>query len=324
MDKRQSVTVKAARLVQKLPIGILRGVEWPFLLSTSVKKDSTPAIFVFALPRSGSTVTYQSICHGLSVNYLSNFWNLFYQLPLIGGWLSSKLATRHESDFTSQHGFVSGLGGPAEGLAFWSWWLGSGLSEEQKHVINPERIEKRASYLRQVLTYLGKQNAPFVSAYLGHSLVPDRVDMLFPGSILIRLHREPVANALSILKSLRQSNSNWFSIKPKECNGAEKGAEHFAVASQVYWLNKRLEEAKCSSRMLLISYEALCEDPRKEIGRIVEKCAKQGINVKYKFTLPSKFNCKKADLINNKDAIKIKEELDKLEAQYGELRKLFT
>lgn len=324
MSKRQSLSVKAARLIQKLPLRFLRVFEWPFVYlarkEESKAEKNTPAIFVFALPRSGSTVTYQSICHGLLVNYLSNAWNLLYQLPLIGGWLSSKLSERHESEFISQHGFVSGLDGPAEGLAFWSWWSGSGLSENSESLVHSDNIEKRASYLRKVIFLLGKQKKPFVSAYLGHSLVPDRVDDLFPGSVLIRLYREPVANALSILKSLRHGDSNWFSVKPKECEGAEKESEHFAVASQVYWLNKRLEEAKCSNRMLLISYEALCENPRKEVDRVVERCAEQGLTVKYKFPLPRKLNYKKADLIGDDDAIQIKKALNKLEERYGKLR----
>ncbi|NWO01546.1 MAG: sulfotransferase [Idiomarinaceae bacterium] len=322
MDKRQSRAVRIARLIQKLPLRLLRVFEWPFLLFANMNKDTTPAIFIFALPRSGSTLTYQSICHGLSVNYLSNIWNLLYQLPILGGYLSSKRASHHKSDFTSQHGFVSGIDGPAEGMVFWSWWLGCDLSEDLKSTPSLKKMNKRAKYLRKVVTFFGNRKAPFITAYLGHSLVPDRVDNAFPGSVFIRLHREPVANALSILKSLRQGESSWFSVKPKECEGAEKESEHFAVASQVYWLNKRLDDAECSNKMLSISYEALCENPCKEIARVVEACEKHGLSISKKFPLPDKFSYKKADLNADYDAIKIKKELDKLESKYGKLREI--
>ena len=319
MAGRSSVTVRLARYIQALPLWLFRFVEWPFVNLFGKQHGNTPAIFVLALPRSGSTVTYQSICHGLTVNYLSNLWHLFYQLPLIGGWLSALKARHHRSDFKSRHGFVPGLDGPAEGLRFWQWWLDCGLSDRDCDALPATKRQRRSGYLRRVFSVLAREGQPFATAYLGHTLVPERVNQAFPGAIVIRLRREPVSNALSLLKSMRANGTDWFSVKPHECDAMESATKHERVAAQVYWLNRRLDDVACSGTMLTVHYEKLCENPEREVERIHNWCVENGVPVERKFELPAAFQFKRADLTADPDAIKIREALDKLEAKYGKL-----
>jgi hypothetical protein len=322
MSYRSSFIVRLARRIQNTPLWLFGFVEWPFVALFGKQYDFTQAIIVLALPRSGSTVTYQTLCHGLSVNYLSNLWNLFYQLPLVGGWLAARKARYHHSDFSSQHGFVPGLDGPAEGLRFWKWWLDCGLSDSDCHNLSEEKRHKRIVYLRRVLSVLIRRYQPFATAYLGHALVPDRVYNAFPNAVLIRLRREPVSNALSLLKSMRAHGSDWFSVKPRECEGLEGASEHERVAAQVYWLNRRLDKAACGKNMLVIHYEQLCENPARELERVREYCMKNNISVAPKFQLPTSFMYKTANLATDMDAMKIREALDKLETQYGRLEEV--
>lgn len=319
MMGRTSMLVRLARQAQRFPLWIFRFMEWPIAVIYSKKNKKTPAVFLLALPRSGSTVTYQTICHGLSVNYLSNLWNLLYQLPLLGGWLSSFKTRRHRSDFRSQHGFVSGLDGPAEGLRFWRYWLDCGLSHLDCHTLPSAKRERRSRYLRRVVCTLSGGARPFVTAYLGHPLEPDRVYEAFPGAVLVRLRREPVSNALSLLNAIRRSGANWFSVRPRECEDLENCSEHEQVAAQVYWLNRRLDLASCAGKMLTVHYEKLCVDPAGELKRIHDWCNQKGVPVKLKFDLPKHFYFNRADLENDLDAIKIRQALDKLETEYGKL-----
>ena len=319
LNPRASLTVRVARVFQKIPIHMLFFLEWPFLFFCS-KYRETKAVFIFALPRSGSTVTYQTLCHGLEVNYLSNFWNVFYQLPLIGGFFSGFFSRNHRSDFQSQYGFVGGLAGPAEGMKFWRWWLDCGLSDDECNQMNGAVRARRASYINRVFQLL-TQRRPFATAYLGHSLVPDRVCEAFPGAVLVRLRRDPVSNALSLLKSLRAGRDLWFSVVPKECDSFKGGSEHERVASQVYWINRRLDSANCSSKMLTVHYEDLCDDPARELGRIKDWCHKMGVDLRTKFPLPSRFAYKLPNYHEDPDALKIRDALDKLEEVYGELEK---
>ncbi|QNI02379.1 sulfotransferase [Halomonas sp. SH5A2] len=319
MSGRSSFMVRMARYIQKSPLWLFRFVEWPFVSLFGKQCSNTQAIFVLALPRSGSTVTYQAICHGFSVNYLSNLWHLLYQLPLVGGWLSAKKTRYHLSDFNSHHGFVPGLDGPAEGVRFWQWWLGCGLTDSDCKTLSIRKRQKRVAYIRRVFSVLARRGQPFTTAYLGHALVPDRVQEAFPGAVLIRLRREPVSNALSLLKSMRQDGSNWFSVKPHECEGLDSATEHERVAAQVYWLNRRLDDAACAKAILTIHYEQLCENPEREIEYIRQWCKEKNVSVDRKFDLPIAFPFKYADLNADADAAKIREALNKLEEKYGKL-----
>ena len=316
---RSSITVRLARRIQQAPLWLLQFIEWPFVAMLSRKRGASSAIFLLALPRSGSTVTYQAICHGLSVNYLSNLWHLLYQLPLVGGWLSAKKAQHHHSDFTSQHGFVAGLDGPAEGLRFWRWWLGCGLSDAECSDLQTNKLDKRTSYLRRVLSVLTRNSQPFATAYLGHALLPDTVERAFQGAVLIRLKREPVSNALSLLRSMRKGNVDWFSVMPSECEGLANATEYERVAAQVYWLNRRLDDAVCAAKMLTVHYEKLCENPEKEIERIQHWCNDKGVPVTRKLKLPDSFSFKKVNLKSDPDAMAIRRALDELEAKHGKL-----
>ena len=145
MSGRYSLKVFLARKIQNLPLWLLQIFELPFVVKYSILSKPTPAIFILALPRSGSTVTYQTICHGLKVNYLSNLWNTFYQLPLIGGWLSFKKTQTHRSNFKSHQGFVDGFNGPAEGLRFWQWWLDCGLTDLDCFTLTSKKLKNRIS-----------------------------------------------------------------------------------------------------------------------------------------------------------------------------------
>jgi hypothetical protein len=313
--------IRLARIIQQVPLRMFRFIEYPILFSAGRENEVSPSIFLLALPRSGSTVTYQAICHGLDVNYLSNIWNVLYQLPLVGGILSSKLTINHQSDFYSDHGFVAGLDGPAEGLRFWSLWLDCGLSDVKLSNLKIDKIVKKSSYLQNVISVLTKKTGrPFATSYLGHTLVPDRVTKHFKGALLIRLRRDPISNAISLLKSARSLGSDWFSVMPTECEKIINATEHERVAAQVYWLNRRLDDAECSDQMLTIEYENLCENPEREIEAIRDWCKANGLSVKRKFRLPMNFPCKKVDVNSDPDAIAIHLALAQLEAVHGPLK----
>ncbi|WP_297812648.1 sulfotransferase [uncultured Methylophaga sp.] len=314
---RSSFLVGLARIIQAVPLWVFQFIERPFLVKSDSQK--VQAIFVMALPRSGSTVLYQAISHGLAVQYLSNVWNLLYQLPLLGGRISACYAAKHRSGFQSSHGFVPGIDGPAEGMRFWQRWLGAELSDKNAERGSEKKLQRRVAYLRHVIASLKPAGQPFVSTYIGHSLIPDRVHEAFPEAVLIRLRRDPVSNGLSLLKSMRESRKDSFSVIPRECHDLRGASQHEWVAAQVYWLNRRLDDAACSSNMLSVNYEDFCRSPTNEIKRIHDWCLSQGVEVELKFPLPDSFTYKMADCDNDIDALKIQQALAGLEQKYGKL-----
>lgn len=297
---RSSFTVKAARLFQKLPLSIFQFLEWPFLLFGKNKKENM--IILIAPPRSGSTLTYQLLCHSFNSYYLSNLSHLLYKLPLLGGWLSGYLCKNYSSDFNSEQGFVKGLCGPAEGMHFWSYWFNSGLNEiENNNDFSIDSQEKHYLYIKSVFKRLGKPEKPIITGYLGHLICIERLKESFPNAIFVKLYRDPIANGLSILASKRKSNSEWFSVYPKECDFIHAD-EHSQVASQVYWLNNKMNHLS-GDRVISIRYEDICANPAKIINKISNFCNERGLKLEVKSKLPNNFNRKKINPDNDFESL---------------------
>lgn len=319
MTGRNSVKVRAARVIQRLPLSWLRAVEAP-LVHAKARGAGTPRmIILLALPRSGSTLTYQSLIHSIQPLYLSNLWNLLYALPWSGGKLCARLCADYDSDFHSSHGFVEGMCGPAEGLRFWSYWTGCGLDESQEKPGSPAINERRVAYLRNVFSSLTTPDRPFLSGYLGHVLIADRLREWFPEAVFLRLRRDPLSNAMSILRCRQKQGGRWFSVFPRECESLQGADLHTQVAGQVYWLNRRLDALNDDERLVDIGYEKLCRSPDAEVRRIADCFNSLGLELNVKRMLPDRFDYKVTDPEESDDAARLASALRQMEEQHGVL-----
>lgn len=323
MTGRQSPLVKTARLLQRVPQGWLRPMEKPFLQSRT-DQASPCTVFLLALPRSGSTLTYQALIHALEPVYLSNLWNMLYGVPWIGGQFSRVRCTNHESDFRSSQGFVEGLCGPAEGLRFWSYWTGCGLDETAMPIIPRDQLENRAGYLRRAMAALTTPEAPMVSGYLGHALIAQQLRRWFPEAVFLRLHRDPLSNAASILRSRKAGSGAWFSVFPEECTEIVGNGIHAEVAAQVYWLNRRLAELNDDEQTIHVDYGTLCRDPDSALRTVIESCNAQGLGLTIKKALPEAFEYRMASPEDDDDTAKLAQELERLETEFGPLPRRYV
>ena len=203
------ILLSLARLFQSIPPVFLT---WIDFCIPKKKSNSFPIIFVIAPPRSGSTLTYQLLNRGTKSLYLSNFWNLLYSLPYIGGRYVKSISKN--KSFNSDRGLVSGLSGESEGMRFWSYWTGQGLIEDENMV-----IDKRVKYIKSVFSSLLSKEVPMISGYLGHSFSLKFLRENFPGSIFIYLKRDELSNIYSMVQTYKgfetnRKDFNWLSLKP--------------------------------------------------------------------------------------------------------------
>ncbi len=320
MRNRRSLAVRVGRFLQSLPLSWLRAFESPLIsVRASRRNEPEPVLLILlGLPRSGSTLTYQCLIHSLKPVYLSNVWNLLYSTPLFGGILSDRLCNGYQSDFSSSHGFVEGLCGPAEGLCFWSYWTGCGLNERFDDDKSPVTVDRRLRYLKRSVDVLTSSSRPMVTGYLGHVLVAEQLRVWFPKAIFVRLHRDPLSNASSILRSRFVSNTTgWFSVFPRECLDVLEEDIYYQVASQVYWLNRRLSAFDDDPRTLHLAYEDLCQNPRGQVERIVDFCNRRGMQLRTHQKLPRSFQYQLVSSKASKNAHKLTDALRELNRTYG-------
>jgi hypothetical protein len=312
--KRSSLVVKIGRLIQKLPLSWVRILERPFLRD---KQDEPQLIFLIALPRSGSTLTYQAVIDGLRPLYLSNLWNTLFMAPQAAGFISKIICSSHRSNFNSDFGFIEGLCGPSEGLRFWSYWTGVGLTDSSPDLVSGGLSASRVSYLGRVLGGLTTPQRPMVAGFLGHALVTERLRKSFPKAIFIRVHRDMLSNAFSIYESRVKFKGDWFSVFPKECVEVKGRGIHAEVASQVYWLNRRLSWLERDKGTIHIRYEDLCRNPSQVMEEVAKFCNLKGLDVDYTQTLPTAFPYRLINADENADAALLCRELELIKEKYN-------
>ena len=87
-------------------------------------ENKFPTIFIFGLPRSGTTLLYQLLAQCLDVGYVNNLIAKFWLAPVIGVELSKAvLGERRHSSYSSNLGQTTEAHGPHEFAYFWRHWL---------------------------------------------------------------------------------------------------------------------------------------------------------------------------------------------------------
>ena len=283
------ILLSLARIFQSIPPFLLSWIEFSF---PKKKSDLYPIIFIIAPPRSGSTITYQLLNRGTRSLYLSNFWNLLYALPYIGGRYVKSVSVNRI--FKSDKGLVSGLSGESEGMKFWSYWMGQGLLEK-KNVVP----KKRVKYIKSVFSFLLSKQNPLISGYLGHAFSVNFLRENFPGSIFVYLKREELSNVYSMIKTYNEFKEhrkefNWMSLKPI---GWEEKLEE-DVVDKVLWqyksIKQKIESEISLEDTIIVNYEDICNNPHKFLKKIKEFAKEHEIDLKlYLENIPNNFHVSK-------------------------------
>jgi hypothetical protein len=290
---RRSPLVKAGRVFQKYYgyFGFLDYLaRFPLLLK---KSRETPLVCIVAPPRSGSTLTYQLLASSIQGFYLTNLWNLAYATPALGGMVSKSMCKGHQSDFKSRHGFVPGMCGEAEGLRFWSYWSGQGLTEEPE-ALRPVKLKR----LKKIVDKIGGRDDAFVCGYLGHAFCMDLLRETFPGIIFVHLKRDLLSNAYSLF---RLSQNGWFSLRPDACRGVSYGSPHDQVVSQIFAIHETILRQSKKEDTIQIDYGEVCRNPGAVVEKVCAFAGSKGLRLKIQHDPASRFQESVTDSALNQD-----------------------
>lgn len=269
-----------------------------------------PNLFIFGLPRSGTTLLAQLLFHCLDLGYINNFMARFWKAPLQGIRLSRLLLKdERRTSFESEYGVTSGLTDSHEFGYFWTRWLGDGLHVKAHNDVQWKELRHE---LRQIALTFDKP-VLYKNVLVGMQL--KGMFEICNESIFIRVLRDPVDNALSILKGREErfgDRKHWWSIRPP---GYEKWL-HLPycdqIALQVTDINKRhdtgIEENNIPA--VTVHYPDLCAKPGKILSLIEERLITAGFPVKRLNPPPMKF--KYSTYTKNADYKQMKEALERL------------
>lgn len=237
-----------------------------------------PTIFIFGLPRSGTTLLYQLLSQTLEIGYVNNLIARFWLAPIFGIELSkSLLKGQVANSFVSKLGQTDGPDGPHEFSYFWQKWLKMNEIEDMKSFSDDNKEIDWAGLKDQVV----KMQACFGNGILFKTMYAANhlksFSKVFNQPLFIYIERDSFDVALSILsarKSYYGDRETWWATYPE--NYEELKILPFAeqIAGQVHSLKKtyarKLDEIN-EKLVVRIKYEDLCTDPLSIIERVNEQ-----------------------------------------------------
>ncbi len=239
-----------------------------------------PNLFIFGLPRSGTTLLYQLAARCLDVGYINNVAARFWRAPLTGvAFAESLLGGRRDNSYVSNYGKSVDISGPHEFSYFWQRWLKiEGISAACAFGGRDSHIEwdQLATVIACLQDKFGagmvhKTNyaANFISGFATQLPMP----------IFIYVERDCIDVALSILSARQKYYGDletwWATFPPsyEEIKGLPFAQQ---IARQVRDLRDVYTEAMASvpaELVVRLSYSELCANPRTALTLVRDRVA---------------------------------------------------
>ena len=290
------------------------------LIEKAITKNYTlkyPPIFIISPPRSGTTLTRQVLASTFPTSYFSNFTSMSTlhvgrPLPITTAYLVKRFGQTDLGSFENSYGRTHGRSAPAEGETIWGHWFG-----KRYEAVEPEELtaEQQAQMYRAVAATETIFGAPFLNKTTTLSLRIRAVVKTFPNALFIQVTRDPLDSAQSIYLARTTRYQRWLGAMPKECEATEKKSVVEQVCDQIYYIEKNIAYERSilgDERFTSVSYKDLCENPTREVGRIVEFLAGHGVPAKLSKSLPDSFKFSHGQKIDETPYLVMKHYLDNL------------
>ena len=243
-----------------------------------------PTVHVIGAPRSGTTVTTQLLAASLDVGYVNNLVASFWRAPVFGLRLSQKvLGPGGPTTFASDFGRTRGIREPHEFGYFWSDVLGYRDMQEQ-----PSEFEDSIDWARIRRLFANMTDAcgkpmVFKSFLLAWHL--QRTVREMPDSLFVWVRRDPVENALSLLRAREKqlgSADAWISMRPRQYEWLRHESPEVQTAGQVRFVEQAIERQAglVDSRNLIeVNYDQLCRNPAELVDAVAVRLDSLGCPV---------------------------------------------
>lgn len=255
-----------------------------------------PFIFVFGLPRSGTTFISQLLAHSFDLGYINNFISRFWLTPVTGIRLSrTLLKNKSQPSYKSNYAATIDILDLHEFGYFWRYWLKKELISDFKDLEEKEKeIDWRG--LKKTLANIQHEFAkPVIMKNLFGAYHLSKLSELLENVLFIYIERDPLDVAVSILDARGKFYDNlnmWWSTVPPEYEKLIKLDYWEQIAGQVYYLNKFYNEQMNNiphpEKIIKVTYAQSTSDPNMILKNVQDKCLKLfGYKLKFK-NLPKK------------------------------------
>lgn len=235
-----------------------------------------PFVFVFGLPRSGTTLLSQLLAHCLELGYVDNLAARFWLAPLCGIRLSrSVLDHGAYAGFRSDYGSTPDPRDIHEFGYFWMHWLKKGGFDDIRDA--PE-LEDQMDWagLRRVLANIQVEfGSGMVAKNIYGSYHMARLTRVLGDVLWVRARRDELDVAVSILRARRKyfdDPATWWSYVPPAYEKVIDAGPRTQIAGQIHYLRTYWDEATdhpdVRDHVLDVAYEDACRNPPSVLERV--------------------------------------------------------
>ena len=224
-----------------------------------------PPVFIVGPARSGTTLIYQTTVYYLKFSYVSNAMKLFPKVPAVAAKsLSYVNGCNPPNDFMSTYGKTNGWRSPAQGHEIWNRWYPREMINSNDTLLSEPQRES----FKGTIAYIEKvYNAPFINKWPGFSVFVQELAAMFPDALFVRITRDYLQNAQSILKGRYELVGNpnvSISRVPKGYEQFKHRSYTEQVCAYLLGIESQLNQDMVelgNDRFFKIKYEDFCNEP---------------------------------------------------------------
>lgn len=246
-------------------------------LISAARGNPLPIVQIVGPPRSGTTMAYQVLSHGLPYAYFDNLNSLFPRSAITAGRLFGVSKRRPDPQARSYYGNTSGLRGTNDGFHVWDRWLG----EDRSRVVDPLPDPVQEDMLRFFRAWFAHFPRPLLTKHNQNLLCMETLARALPSTIFVVVVRDPVYTAQSLLIARERIQGDrripWGLGARNDQPPGTVSDPVLDVANQVRTIFASLREqirTAPSDRVLCVRYADFCAAPQRwadEVHRLVEQ-----------------------------------------------------